>query len=167
MAITHTPTVRQRFCRARTRPSAAMVSGESTSPSRTMTSSCSSTRIEREAMAGRPLMALPSSPAPAIAPWMRPIGPRLRSIHWRTTGSATVQMSSLGSKLRATPSTTTMVFCNRISSGRVCMSNNAVTSSSSDSSFAMEISSAMRLWIGSPMARMACAKFSTEWCDGT
>ena len=93
---------------------------------------------------------------------MRPTGPRLRSIHSRTTGSAVVQMSSLGSKLRATPSTTTMVFCSRISSGRVRMSNRPVTSNSSVSSRAIEISSAVRLWIGSPMARIACAKFSTE-----
>ncbi len=31
----------------------------------------------------------------------------------------------------------------------------------------MEMSSAVRLWIGSPMARIAWAKLSTEWCDGT
>ncbi len=54
-----------------------------------------------------------------------PIGPRLRSIHSRTTGSAVVQISRRGSKLRATPSTTTMVFCSSSSSGRVCMSNSA------------------------------------------
>ncbi len=29
----------------------------------------------------------------------------------------------------------------------------------------MEMSSAVRLWIGSPMARMAWAKFSTEWVE--
>src|ERR1700731_438219 len=57
---------------------------------------------------------------------MRPMGPRLRSIHSRTTGSAVFQMSSFGSKPRATPSTTTMVFCNRISSGRGRMSNRPV-----------------------------------------
>src|SRR5216683_3334312 len=70
---------------------------------------------------------------------MRPAGPRLRSIHSRTTGSATFQMSSFGSKLRATPSTTTMVFCSRISSGRVRMSNRPVTSSSSVNSFGIEM----------------------------
>ena len=31
----------------------------------------------------------------------------------------------------------------------------------------MEISAAVRPWIGSPMARMACANISTEWCGGT
>ena len=67
-------------------------------------------------------------------------------------------MSSLGSSERATPSTTTMVFCSSSSSGRVRMSNRPVTSNSSVSSFAIEMSSAVRLWIGSPMARIACAK---------
>jgi hypothetical protein len=47
------------------------------------------------------------------------------------------------------------------------MSNKPVTSNSSANSLAIEMSSATRLWIGSPMARIACAKFSTEWCDGT
>ncbi len=42
------------------------------------------------------------------------------------------------------------------------MSNNPVTSNSSVSSFAIEMSSAVRLWIGSPMARIAWAKLSTE-----
>ena len=100
------------------------------------------------------------------APWaassIRPAGPRWRSIHSRTTGSDTVHMSSLGSSERATPSTTTMVFCSSSSSGRVRMSNRPVTSNSIISSFAIEISSAARLWIGSPMARIAWAKFSTE-----
>ena len=89
---------------------------------------------------------------------MRPTGPRLRVIHSRTTGSAVVHMSSFGSSVRATPSTTTMVFCSSSSSGRVRMSNSAVTSNSRVSSFAIEMSSAGRLWIGSPMARIACAK---------
>ena len=40
-------------------------------------------------------------------------------------------MSSLGSSERATPSTTTMVFCSSSSSGRVRMSNRPVTSNSS------------------------------------
>ena len=51
-------------------------------------------------------------------------------------------MSSLGSSARATPSTTTMVFCSSSSSGRVRMSNRPVTSNSSINSFAIEISSA-------------------------
>ena len=55
-----------------------------------------------------------------------------------------------------------MVFCSSSSSGRVRMSNRPVTSNSSVSSFAIEMSSAARLWIGSPMARIACAKLSTE-----
>ena len=76
-------------------------------------------------------------------------------------------MSSFGSSERPTPSTTTMVFCNSSNSGRVRMSNRPVTSNNSVSSFAIEMSSAVRLWIGSPMARMAWAKFSTEWCGGT
>ena len=63
-------------------------------------------------------------------------------------------MSSFGSSVRATPSTTTMVFCSMTSSVRVAMSNRAVTSNSSVSSCAIEISSARRSWIGSPMARM-------------
>ena len=42
------------------------------------------------------------------------------------------------------------------------MSNRPVTSNSSANSFAIEMSSAMRLWIGSPMARIACAKLSTD-----
>ena len=57
-----------------------------------------------------------------------------RSIHSRTTGSAVLHMSSLGSSERATPSTTTMVFCNSSSSGRVRMSNSPVTSNNSVSS---------------------------------
>ena len=55
-----------------------------------------------------------------------------------------------------------MVFCSNSSSGRVRMSNRPVTSNSSVSSLAIEMSSAVRLWIGSPMARIACAKLSTE-----
>ena len=43
------------------------------------------------------------------------------------------------------------------------MSNRPVTSNSSVRSFAIEISSAVREWIGSPMARIACAKSSTLW----
>ena len=78
-----------------------------------------------------------------------------------------VHMSSLGSSVRATPSTTTMVFCSSSSSGRVRMSNRPVTSNSSINSLAIEMSSAVRLWIGSPMARIACAKLSTEWWRGT
>ena len=61
---------------------------------------------------------------------MRPTGPRLRVIHSRTTGSDVVHMSSFGSSVRATPSTTTMVFCSSSSSGRVRMSNRPVTSNS-------------------------------------
>ena len=72
-------------------------------------------------------------------------------------------MLSRGSSLRATPSTTTMVFCSMTSSVRVVMSNSAVISNSSVSSFAIEIWSAVREWIGSPMARIACAKSSTRW----
>jgi len=41
-------------------------------------------------------------------------------------GSAALQMLSSGSSERATPSTTTMVFCSSSSSGRVCMSNTSV-----------------------------------------
>ena len=52
-------------------------------------------------------------------------------------------MSSFGSSVRATPSTTTMVFCSSSSSGRVRMSNRPVTSNSSVSSFAIEMSSAV------------------------
>jgi hypothetical protein len=54
-------------------------------------------------------------------------------------------MSSFGSNERATPSTTTMVFCSSRSSGRVRMSNMPVTSNSSMNNFAIEISSATRL----------------------
>ena len=103
-----------------------------------------------------------ASTGPCPASSTRPIGPRWRSIHSRTTGSEVVHMSSRGSRLRATPSTTTMVFCSITSSVRVAMSNRDVISNSSVSSFAIEISSARRSWIGSPMARIACAKSSTE-----
>ena len=96
-----------------------------------------------------------------------PAGPRWRAIHSPTTGSAVLHMSSLGSIERATPSTTTMVFCNSNNSGRVRMSKMPVTSNNSANRRAIEISSAVRLWIGSPMARIAWAKFSTEWWRGT
>ena len=75
-------------------------------------------------------------------------------------------MLSCGSSLRATPSTTTIVFCSITSSTRVDMSNSAVTSNSSVSSFAIEIWSAVREWIGSPIARIAWAKSSTRWTCG-
>ncbi len=45
----------------------------------------------------------PSSRTPSAASSSWPAGPRWRSIHSRTTGSATVHMSSLGSSPRATP----------------------------------------------------------------
>ena len=41
-------------------------------------------------------------------------------------GSAAIHMLSSGSRVRATPSTTTIVFCSSSSSGRVCMSNTSV-----------------------------------------
>ena len=47
-----------------------------------------------------------------------------------------------------------MVFCSITSSTLVVMSNSAVISNSSVSSFAIEIWSAVREWIGSPIARM-------------
>ena len=49
-----------------------------------------------------------------------PRGPRLPAIQSPTTGSAVFHMLKAGSSVRATPSTTTMVFCSRTSSGRVC-----------------------------------------------
>ena len=52
-------------------------------------------------------------------------------------------MSRFWSNERATPSTTTMVFCSINSSGRVFMSNRPVTSNSRVSSFAIEISEAV------------------------
>ena len=48
------------------------------------------------------VMKYPMSPAPRAALSSRPAGPRLRPIHSRATGSAVVQMSSLGSSVRAT-----------------------------------------------------------------
>ncbi len=66
-----------------------------------------------------------------------------------------------GSSVRATPSTTTMVFCRSTSSGRVCMSKSSVTSNSSVRSRAIEMVSAGWPWIGSPMARIAWAKAAT------
>ncbi len=53
---------------------------------------------------------------------MRPEGPRCLSIHSRTTGSAVSHMLSFGFSVRATPSTTTMVFCIISSCGWVAMS---------------------------------------------
>ena len=76
-------------------------------------------------------------------------------------------MFSSGSRLRPTPSTTTMVFCRSSSSGRVCMSNTSVYWNSWPSSCAMEISLAGRSMIGSPMARKAWANCATECLRGT
>ena len=59
--------------------------------------------------------------------------------------------------MRATPSTTTMVFCSSSSCGWVGMSNWPVTSNSCVSSAAMEMSSAVRSISGSPIARSAWA----------
>ena len=53
-----------------------------------------------------------------------------------------------GLSVRATPSTTTMVFCSSTSSGRVAMSNSSVTSKSRVSSLDMEMVSADWPWIG-------------------
>ena len=78
-----------------------------------------------------------------------------------TTGSDAAHMSKSGSSVRATPSTTTIVFCTSSSSGRVCMSKSSVTSKSRVSSWAIEISLACWPWIGSPIARSAWAKSST------
>ena len=76
-------------------------------------------------------------------------------------------MLRLGFSVRATPSTTTMVFCSSRSCGWVCMLNCAVTSNSWVRSRAMEISFAARSMIGSPMARIACAKTAGSWSRGT
>jgi len=46
------------------------------------------------------------------------------------------------------------------------MSNKPVTLKQQHHSFAIEISSAGRLWIGSPMARMRLREILTRWCDG-
>ena len=93
---------------------------------------------------------------------MRPRGPRFSAIHAPTTGSDVDHMFNCGSSFLATPSTTTIVFWSITSSTRVVMSNNAVMSNSSVSSFAIEIWSAVREWIGSPIARIAWAKSSTR-----
>ena len=157
----------QRLRRASALPIAATVSGASTTPSRVAASSWSAMRAARVSRPGTWPTKRPTSPTPAAASSSRPTGPRLRSIHSRTTGSAVRHMSSRGSSARPTPSTTTMVFCSSSSSGRVRISNRPVTSNSKVSSFAIEMSSAVRLWIGSPIARIACAKLSTEWWRGT
>ena len=69
----------------------------------------------------RPTDAAPSAAASICAP-----APKVCSIQSFTTGSDTTHMFSSGSRLRPTPSTTTMVFCRISSSGRVCMSNTSV-----------------------------------------
>ena len=76
-------------------------------------------------------------------------------------------MLKAGSSVRATPSTTTIVFCKSTSSTRVSMSNSSVTSNSSVSRRAMEIVSAGWPWIGSPIARIAWAKAATSCLAGT
>ena len=98
---------------------------------------------------------------------MRAGGDSSRVIQRRTTGSAAAQMSCSGSMRRATPSTVTMVFCSRTSSGRRRMSNRAVISNSWPRM--RPIDTALAFWpkIGSPTARIAWAKASTEWCAGT
>ena len=108
-----------------------------------------------------------SALAPSRASVSRPRGPRLPAIQSPTTGSAVFHMLKAGSSVRATPSTTTMVFCSSTSSGRVCMSNSSVTSNSSVSSRAIEMVSAGWPWIGSPIARIAWAKAATSCVDGT
>ncbi|MCY1239198.1 hypothetical protein D9M72_519790 [compost metagenome] len=89
-------------------------------------------------------------------------GPRLSRIHLPTTGSEAFHMLKRGLSVRATPSTTTMVFCSITSSGRVCMSKSSVTSKSSVKSFAIEMVSAGWPWIGSPIARIAWAKLAAS-----
>ena len=76
-------------------------------------------------------------------------------------------MLSCGSSFLATPSTTTIVFCSITSSTLVVISNRAVMSNSSVRSFAIEIWSAVREWMGSPMARIAWAKSSTRCSEET
>ena len=98
MAIAQMPAVSQRLWRPSARPMASTVSGASSRPLRVIASERSSSATLRAAMPGRPATILPRSPAPLTTPSMRPTGPRLRSIHSRTTGSAVVQMSSFGSK---------------------------------------------------------------------
>ena len=84
-----------------------------------------------------------------------------------TIGSEMVQISSSGSSARATPSTSTMDFWRRISSGRVCISNSSVVANSCPKTFAIEISETRRPCCGSPMARSASAKSSMDWVRGT
>ena len=69
-------------------------------------------------------------------------------------------MSKSGSRLRATPSTTTIVFCSSTSCGCICMSKRRVVSNNCCSSFAIDTSRTVRPKIGSPMARRACANVS-------
>ena len=57
-------------------------------------------------------------------------GPELPLDPFRTTGSDVVHMLRSGLRVRATPSTTTMVFCSSSNCGCVCMSNWPVTSKS-------------------------------------
>ena len=91
----------------------------------------------------------------------RASGPICSIIQRSTTGRAASQMSKSGSRPRATPSTTTMVFCSSTSCGWACMSKRRVVSNNCSSSRAIETSRALRPKIGSPMARNAWAKVST------
>ena len=86
-----------------------------------------------------------------------------RRIQLPTTGSEVFHMLKAGSSVRATPSTTTMVFCSSTSSGRVSISNSSVTSNSSVSSWPWKWSrpagrGSARRWRGSPArTRRHCA----------
>ena len=70
----------------------------------------------------------------------RASGPRLSDTQRSATGRAASQMSKSGSRPRATPSTTTMVFCSSTSCGWACMSKRRVVSNNCPSSRAIETS---------------------------
>ena len=159
--MAHKAALPQRARRASALPMASTELAESSKPCFVASSSLRVSRSARSSISGRAMAARPSCESERPASDNLPMGPRFSSIHPRTTGSAVDQRLRRGSSLRATPSTTTMVFCSITSSGRVCMSKRAVISKSRVSSFAMEIWSARREWMGSPMARTAWAKSST------
>src|SRR5215213_11512649 len=95
-AITHSAAATQRERRASASPMPSRLSGVSEKPRSVARSSLPSTRSARSARSGRS----PTTPrrveSPRPASSMRPTGPRLRSIHSRTTGSEVDHMSSFG-----------------------------------------------------------------------
>ena len=153
----------QRLRRASARPMAATVSGARTRPLRVMASICSQHgRAAREQLPARRPGTVRVRRRRRAASSICPTGPRWRSIHSRTTGSAVFHMSSFGSSVRADAFDHHHGLLQQQQFRARAHVEQAGHLEQQRQQLRHRDVFGRRPWIGSPMARIACAKLSTE-----